>query len=240
MQLLKLKDKAQVGQETAKLFIKEINENPHAVLGLATGSSPIETYQDLVKANKEGKVTFKDVTTFNLDEYLGLKPGDAHSYRYFMDENLFDHIDIKKANTHIPDPTNLSDPQIYDQQIAAAGGIDLQLLGLGVNGHIGFNEPGTSFDSQTSIVNLVPATIEANSRFFTSEADVPTQAVSMGLGSIMKAKKIILIATGDNKAEAIKHLMTDKPNQQWPVTVLQNHPDVTIIVDERAAKLLKD
>jgi len=235
MKIIKLKDKAEVGQATAKIFIEQINGKPNSVLGLATGSSPIETYQDLIKAYENHEVSFKDVTTFNLDEYVGLKPGDEQSYRYFMDHNLFDHIDIDKKNTHIPDAYDTSNPESYDEQIAQAGGIDLQLLGLGVNGHIGFNEPGASFDSKTSVVDLVAETIETNSRFFESIDEVPTKAVSMGLGSIMKSRKIVLIATGANKAEAIKHLVNDETNAQWPVTLLKKHADVTIIIDAEAA-----
>jgi glucosamine-6-phosphate deaminase len=214
MKIIKLKDKVAVGQETAKIFIDQINQKPNSVLGLATGSSPLETYQDLIKANQNHAVSFKDVVTFNLDEYVGLQPGDEQSYRYFMDHNLFDHLDIDKKKTHIPNAYDLSNPASYDEEIKAAGGIDLQLLGLGVNGHIGFNEPGTSFDSKTSVVNLVEETIEANARFFENKEDVPTQAVSMGLGTIMQAKKIVLIATGANKAEAIKHLVNDEPNTE--------------------------
>jgi len=239
MKIIKLKDKVEVGQATAKIIIQQINEKPNSVLGLPTGSSPIETYQDLIKAYQNKEVSFKDVTTFNLDEYIGLKPGDDQTYRYFMNHNLFDHVDIDKAKTHIPDAYDTTNPSEYDDQIAKAGGIDLQLLGLGVNGHLGFNEPGTPLDSKTSVVNLVEETIEINSRFFASKDDVPTTAVSMGLGSIMKAKKIVLIATGQNKAEAIKHLVNDEPNTDWPVTVLKNHPDVTIIIDEQAASLIK-
>lgn len=236
MEIIKLNNPEAVGERTAKFFIKAIEKKPNAVLGLATGSSPLPTYQELIQAHHEGAVSFKNVKTFNLDEYIGLKPDDNHSYRHFMNENLFNHLDIKKSNTHIPSvqPQDLAHPEQYDELIEQAGGIDVQLLGLGVNGHIGFNEPGTSFASLTSVVNLTPSTIEANARFFNNKNEVPTQAVSMGLGSIMKAKKIILIATGENKAEAIKHLVNDEPNEQWPVTILKNHPDVVVIVDQAA------
>ena len=241
MEIITLNDPLAVGKKTAEIFIKAIEKKPNAILGLATGSSPLPTYQELIKAHKNQQVSFKNVKTFNLDEYVGLKEGDSHSYRHFMNENLFNHLDIHKPNTHIPSVKHeaLEHPEQYDELIKQAGGIDVQLLGLGVNGHIGFNEPGTKFDSLTSVVNLTPSTIAANARFFKNESEVPTKAVSMGLGSIMQAKKIVLIATGLNKSEAIKHLVEDAPNENWPVTVLKNHPNVTIIIDEQAASQIK-
>lgn len=241
MEIIILNDPLAVGEKTAEIFIKTIEKKPNAILGLATGSSPLPTYKELIKAHKNHQVSFKNVKTFNLDEYVGLPEGDSNSYRHFMNENLFNHLDIHKPNTHIPSVKHeaLEHPEQYDELIKQAGGIDVQLLGLGVNGHIGFNEPGTKFDSLTSVVNLTPSTIAANARFFKNESEVPTKAVSMGLGSIMQAKKIVLIATGLNKSEAIKHLVEDAPNENWPVTVLKNHPNVTIIIDEQAASQIK-
>ncbi|ATG97598.1 glucosamine-6-phosphate deaminase [Mesoplasma lactucae] len=240
MEIIKLNDAGAVGHKTAQIIADEIKKHDNAVLGLATGSTPLPTYEHLRDLNHEKVISFKNVTTFNLDEYIGLKLNSGHSYREFMDKELFDHIDIHKTNTNFPSvtPEGLKDPQAYDALIAKAGGIDVQLLGLGVNGHIGFNEPGSSFTELTHEVELAPATIKANARFFSSPSEVPTKAVSMGIGSILKAKKIILIATGEAKAEAIYHLVQDGPNEEWPVTALKNHPDFTVIIDHDAAKLI--
>lgn len=229
-------DKKELYEEAAKIFIEHVQKKPNAVLGLATGSTPVDMYKELIKANKEGKVSFKDVTTFNLDEYVGLPGTHDQSYRYFMNDNLFNHIDINKDNTNVL--LGVGDYETfmnqYDAKIAEAGGIDIQLLGIGSDGHIAFNEPGTSFDSLTHIAELAPSTIKDNARFFASEQDVPTRAVTMGLKSIMNAKKIVLIATGKNKHEAIKHLLSGELTEEWPCTVLNNHKDVVIFVDKDA------
>lgn len=233
---LRILPKEKLYPEAAKIFIDHVQKHPHAVLGLATGSTPVDMYKELIKANKEGKVSFKDVTTFNLDEYVGLDGTHDQSYRYFMNDNLFNHIDIDKKNTNVllgvGDYKKFMNE--YDQRIADAGGIDIQLLGIGSDGHIAFNEPGTPFDSLTHIAELAPSTIKDNARFFASEKDVPTLAVTMGLQSIMNAKKIVLIATGKNKHEAIKHLLSGELSEDWPCTVLNNHKNVVIFVDEDA------
>lgn len=239
MKIIQVKDNQEAGIKASEILIQKINAKPNIVLGLATGSSPITTYQNLIKANQEKKVSFKDVISFNLDEYKGLEPNHNQSYRYFMNQNLFNHVDIDKNNTHVPSGIETSNPGGYDQEIQQAGGIDVQLLGLGINGHVGFNEPGTSFDSMTHIVDLTKSTIEANARFFDSIDQVPTQAVSMGLKSIMQAKEIILIATGANKAEAVFHLVKGEVSEQWPCSILQKHSKVTIIIDDLAANKLK-
>ena len=225
----------------AEEFIKVVNEKPNCVLGLATGTSPLGVYANLVKANKEGRVSFKNVATFNLDEYIGLEGTHNQSYRYFMNENLFNHIDINKDRTHVLKGTGnyLAYANQYDAEIAKFGGIDLQILGIGSDGHIAFNEPGTSFDSLTHVAELAESTIVDNSRLFNDISEVPTKAVTMGLKSIMNAKKIVLIATGKNKAKAIYNLLKGPMTEEVPCSILQKHPDCTIYVDEDAYSLVK-
>ena len=227
-------EKSQIEKEIANVFIKKVKENPSCVLGLATGSSPLGIYRNIINAVKAGEVSFKDVTTFNLDEYLGLEGTHDQSYRYFMNVNLFDHIDINKANTNVPSGFVKDDAEaaLYDEAIAAKGGIDIQLLGLGSDGHIAFNEPGTPFDALTHIAELTEQTITDNARFFESIEDVPTKACTMGLKSIMNAKKIVLIATGKSKAEAVNQLINGEISEAWPCTILRNHPNVVIYVDK--------
>lgn len=207
MKVIKVKNSEEAGLRASIIISNRIQNNPSLVLGLATGSTPLPTYEHLIANNRKGLISFANVTTFNLDEYRGLNGQHPQSYRFFMNENLFKKIDIKLDRTFIPDGLNPSEAANYDNLIAEAGGIDLQLLGLGLNGHIGFNEPGTSFESLTHIVGLTDSTIEANARFFESKEDVPTQAISMGLKSIMNAKEIILVATGANKALAVSQLV---------------------------------
>ena len=225
----------------AEDFIKVVNAKKNAVLGLATGTSPLKVYADLAKANKEGRVSFKDVTTFNLDEYVGLEGTHNQSYRYFMNENLFNHIDIDKKRTNVllgvGDYKKFMNE--YDDMIAKAGGIDIQILGIGSDGHIAFNEPGTSFDSLTHVAELAESTIVDNSRLFNDISEVPTKAVTMGLKSIMNARKIVLIATGKNKAKAIKDLLLGEKTEEVPCSILQDHPDCTIYVDQDAYSLVK-
>ena len=234
-------EKNQIDEVVANLFVETINNKPNCVLGLATGSSPVGIYKNLVKAYQENKVSFKDVTTFNLDEYIGLGETHHQSYRYFMNDNLFNHIDIDKNNTHVPNCINYEyDVENYDKEIENNGGIDLQILGIGSNGHIAFNEPGTSFDSLTHVVDLKESTIKDNSRFFNSIDEVPTRAISMGLKSIMNAKRIILIATGKSKAEAIKKLVHGEVTPSCPASILKLHADVTVFVDKDSASLLGD
>ncbi|QGS51613.1 glucosamine-6-phosphate deaminase [Spiroplasma tabanidicola] len=241
MNVIIVKNDTQIGQKTGDLILNKVKANKSAVLGLATGSSPISTYKYIIEKTKAENIDWSNIKTFNLDEYKGLEPTHEHSYRFFMNDNLFNHINIDKNNTYVPSGAIKSNQEAgeYDKEIEKAGGIDLQLLGIGTNGHIGFNEPGTSFDSITSIVNLTDETIEMNSRFFANKSDVPTQAISMGLKSIMNAKEIVLIAMGKNKAEAIYHLVEGEVGTQWPCSILQNHSNVTIVVDEQAASLLK-
>lgn len=233
--------KEEINQIVSKEIIDLINKNNNCVLGLATGSTPEGVYKLLVEAYNKKEVSFENVKSYNLDEYVGLEETHNQSYRYFMNSHLFNHIDIKLENTHIPsnkdDENNL---EIYDQKIKEAGGIDIQILGIGSNGHIAFNEPGTSFNSNTHIVTLNESTISDNSRFFNSIDEVPQQAITMGLNSIMQAKRIILIAFGKNKQDAIYKMMALDPSEELPASILQNHPNVTIYCDEDAASLLVD
>ena len=233
-------DYNQISKQIADEFINLVVSKPNAVLGLATGTSPLEIYKNLIEANKEGKVSFKDVTTFNLDEYVGLEGTHDQSYRYFMNHNLFNHLDINKDNTNVLPGVGDYHKAMneYDGRIAQAGGIDIQLLGLGSDGHIAFNEPGTSFDSLTHETELTQQTIKDNSRLFNSIEEVPTSAVTMGLKSIMNSKKIVLIATGKNKAEAVKGLLEGPITTDMPCSILRNHPDVTLYLDEDAYSLI--
>ncbi len=225
----------------AEDFINVIKAKPNAVLGLATGTSPLEVYANLAKANKEGRISFRNCTTFNLDEYVGLEGTHNQSYRYFMNENLFNHIDIdkKKTNVLLGVGDYKSFMNKYDQMIEDAGGIDIQILGIGSDGHIAFNEPGTSFDSLTHETELTEQTIKDNSRLFNDISEVPTRAITMGLKSIMRARKIVLIATGKNKAKAVYGLIKGPISEDMPCSILQKHPDVTVYVDEDAYSLVK-
>lgn len=232
-------NKGEADKKVSQEIIDLINAKKNCVLGLATGSTPEGVYALLVEAYKQGKVSFKDVTTFNLDEYVGLADSHPQSYRYFMNNHLFLHVDINLAKTHVPgNKGDENDLSVYDDNILKHGGIDLQLLGIGSNGHIAFNEPGTPFDSKTHIVTLKESTIKDNSRFFNSIDEVPTSSITMGLYSIMNAKKIILMAFGKNKAEAICKMFTKDANVDLPASILQKHDNVTIYCDEEAASLL--
>ncbi|MGI6651211.1 MAG: glucosamine-6-phosphate deaminase [Limnochordia bacterium] len=225
-----------MSEEAAKLLVAQVRTKPGSVLGLATGSTPLGVYKLLAEYHQAG-VDFSRVITFNLDEYIGLAPDHPQSYRYYMEENLFSKINIKQENTHVPSgiaPDLEAECRRYEEAIRQAGGIDLQLLGIGSNGHIGFNEPGTPFDSTTQIVDLTESTIRDNSRFFDSPDEVPTQAVSMGIKSIMQAKSIVLIASGGSKADAVCAAVHGPVTPEVPASVLQLHPSVTIVVDQAA------
>ena len=228
-----------VAKRAAQLYVDLLSRNPQAVLGGATGSTPIPLYKELVKLNKEGVISFKDAKSFNLDEYVGLDGTHDQSYRYFMNDNLFNHIDIKMENTHVPSGIDISEPEKYDAEIEAAGGIDMQLLGIGVDGHIGFNEPGTPWDSLTHVVELEQNTREVNARFFNSIDEVPTHAVTMGIKTVMNARSIILIATGSSKAEIVKKFIEGPVTTEVPASILQLHPFVTVFLDHEAAALLE-
>lgn len=241
MKLIVVNNYEELSKVAAKEFSKIIKEKENAVLGLATGGSPVGMYKELIRMYEQKELNFSKTTTVNLDEYIGLNPEHNQSYRYFMNNNLFNHINIDKSNTFVPN--GLAEDleaqcKEYDQKISELGGIDIQLLGVGNNGHIAFNEPNNELSSGTHIISLTDNTIEANARFFDNIYDVPRKAITMGVGGIMKAKKIILIASGESKAEAIKGIFSGKITTANPATMLQMHRDVTIIVDEAAAKLI--
>mgnify|MGYP005985239063 CR=1 FL=1 len=234
MKIIRVKDQNEGGQKAFEIFKEALADNAQ-VFGLATGSSPITLYQNLAKSGLD----FSDRVSVNLDEYVGLDADNEQSYHYFMQHNLFYAKPFKKS--YVPDGSNLDAEQAtadYDK-IIEENPIDLQLLGIGRNAHIGFNEPGSSFDAKTTKVALTQSTIDANTRFFDKEEDVPKFAYSMGIGSILKAKKILLVAYGENKAEAIYNTVEGPVTEDVPASALQNHPDVTIIVDEAAAAKLK-
>ncbi len=232
--------KEQAAQRAAERYVQLLREKPNAVLGFATGSTPLQLYAELVRRYQAGDVSFRNTTTFNLDEYVGLDGENTESYRYFMDTHLFSKIDVPKGNTHVPSGIGCTDASVtvYDDLIAAAGGIDLQLLGVGRNGHIGFNEPGTPFGSITHIVNLSRSTREANARFFNSVDDVPRQAVSMGIKTVMNARAILFFAQGEKKAQVVHDALCGPVTEDVPASVLQLHPDVELYLDFDAAKLL--
>lgn len=237
MEVIRVKDYDGMSEEAASILVERINRLDNPVLGLATGSTPEGLYKRLIEEYKQGNVSFKNVKSFNLDEYVGLEKNDPNSYYYFMKEKLFDHVDISLENVRVPNGV-ASDLQQeckdHEAAIQAAGGIDVQLLGIGANGHIGFNEPGTPFSSKTQVVDLDESTIEANSRFFDSIEDVPTQAVSMGIETIMNSKEILLLVSGAGKAEALDRLINGDVTEDLPASVLKNHPNVTVIADDAA------
>ena len=244
MEIVICKDKAEASKRAAAMIVALVKKNPKAVLGLATGSTPVLMYNELAAAVKAKKVSFKQVKTWNLDEYYGLAPTHDQSYRYFMNENLFKKIDISLRNTHVlnglaKDP--IKECKAYEAAIKRAGGIDLQVLGIGSDGHIAFNEPGTSLKSRTSMVYLTPTTIKDNARlFFNNKLDeVPTRALSMGVGTICEAKTVVLLAFGKNKADAVKGAVEGGISQFCTASALQMHQDAWFFCDEEAASKLK-
>ena len=243
MRIYKTKNYDEMSKKAAQIIAAQIELKPECVLGLATGSTPVGTYQNLVKWYQEGSLDFSGVSSCNLDEYKGLSPENEQSYRYFMNHNLFDHVNIDPANCNIPDGMNTNAEEErarYDAVIDSLGGADLQLLGLGPNGHIGFNEPCDQFVKGTNKVTLTASTIDANARFFTSREDVPTHAYTMGIGAIMKAKRVLLVVNGENKARAVKDCFFGPICPQAPGSILQLHPDFTLVADEEALSLVKD
>ena len=228
----------------AKVIADIVKAKPDCVLGLATGSSPINMYRELIRQNQAGEITFKQVKSVNLDEYVGLAPDHDQSYRYFMNTNLFDHIDIDKANTNVPSGL-AEDPAAecvrYDGVIASMGGVDIQVLGIGNNGHIGFNEPDTHFPKTTSLVDLTDSTIDANSRFFASRDLVPTQALSMGIGQIMAADKVLLLAFGKGKAEILEKSLFGPVTPDVPASILQFFKgEVIVCADDDALSVIRE
>lgn len=241
MVICKASDYKDLSRKAANIIAAQMILKPDCTLGLATGSSPVGTYEQLIERFKDGDLDFSRITSVNLDEYKGLAPDNDQSYRYFMNTNLFNHVNVDKAHTFVPDglePDAGKACREYDDIIENVGGIDLQLLGLGHNGHIGFNEPADSFSKGTNCVDLTESTIEANKRFFESEANVPRQAYTMGIRTIMLAKKILVVVSGKDKAEILKKVVCGPVTPEVPASVLQLHPDVTIVADSEACSLL--
>ncbi len=224
-----------LSRDAANIISAQVILKPDCVLGLATGSSPEGIYAQLIEWYNKGDIDFSNVTSINLDEYVGLEKTHDQSYRYFMNEKLFDHVNIKKENTYVPNgcaPDLEKEGENYDKMIADMGGIDLQLLGIGLDGHIGFNEPAECFEKSTHVVDLHESTIKANSRFFASEDDVPKKAITMGMVSIMQAKKILLVANGKEKKDILNKAFFGPITPEIPASILQLHPDITVIYSE--------
>jgi glucosamine-6-phosphate deaminase len=241
MRIYKCADYSAMSRQAAHIIASQVLLKPDCVLGLATGSTPIGAYEQLVAWHRQGELSFARVKSVNLDEYYGLAPEHDQSYRYFMQSHLFDHVDILRENTNVPDGL-ARDPAAecarYDRVIDSLGGIDLQLLGIGHNGHIGFNEPCDEVPLGTHLVDLTASTIDANKRFFASEADVPRQALTMGVRSILQAKRVLIVANGEGKAEIVRRAFFGPVTPQVPASLLQLHPDVILVGDEAALSLL--
>ncbi len=242
IKIISVQNYQEMSSVAAQLVLYAIKTKPTTVLGLATGSTPIGLYEHLINDYKQHQTSFEQVKTFNLDEYIGLAADHPKSYSLFMREMLFNHINIKAENTHIPSGVAASPAEEcnhYETLIQQAGGIDLQILGIGTNGHIGFNEPGTPFSSRTHVTRLAEKTIEANARFFTAIDEVPTHSITTGIETILSSKKIILIANGKDKAPALQAVIEGDITEEMPASALRGHPDVTIIADMEALSLLK-
>lgn len=243
MRLIRAKDYQDASRKVANIISAQVILKPDCVLGLATGSSPLGAYSQLIKWNEQGDVDFSQTKTVNLDEYVGLAADHDQSYSYFMHHNFFDHINIDPNNTNLPnglEQDEAKESARYDKVIQDLGGVDLQLLGIGANGHIGFNEPADEFVTGTHRVDLTASTIEANSRFFEDESMVPRQAYTMGMLSIMQAKRVVMIATGKNKAQAVYDAFCGPVTPQMPASIMQLHPDFVLVADEDALSLVGD
>jgi glucosamine-6-phosphate deaminase len=240
MKIIKCSNYNEMSEKAGEIFVNHINANPNICLGLATGSTPVGLYKALIKSYEEKNVSFKHVTSFNLDEYVGIDQKHPQSYYQYMIKNLFNHVDMDKKNIHLPknDLNELEKNVALYNKALNNHKIDLQILGIGQNGHIGFNEPGTSFDQETFVVSLDDDTRVANQRFFDSLEDVPKQAITMGIKNIMQSKEIVLMASGENKAEAIKAMISGPVTENCPASILQLHPNVTVLVDEEAGSLI--
>ena len=241
MRIYKAKDYVDMSRKAANIVSAQVIMKPNCVLGLATGSTPIGLYKQLVEWYNKGDLDFSEVMTVNLDEYKGLSRDNDQSYYYFMHQNLFDHVNIPAENTYLPngmEPDSQKECQEYTDLLQSLGGVDLQLLGIGHNGHIGFNEPGEAFDKQVHCVNLTQSTIEANKRFFASADDVPKQAYTMGIKTIMQAKKILIVASGEDKAEIVRDAFFGPITPKVPASVLQLHNAATLVADEAALSKL--
>ena len=243
MKIYSAQDYQSMSRKAANILSAHVILKPDSVLGLATGSTPIGMYKQLIEWYNKGDIDFSQVHTVNLDEYLGLAPTHDQSYRYFMQTNLFDHVNVPPENTNVPNglaPDPEAECARYNQVIAGLGGIDVQVLGMGHNGHIGFNEPEEAFELETHVVNLTDNTIDANARFFASRDEVPRKALSMGIKSIMGARRILMVVSGADKAESLCKAVTGPVTNEVPASVLQLHPDVTIVGDTAALSKLKE
>ena len=243
MRIYKATDYNDMSRKAANIISAQIIMKPDCVLGLATGSTPIGAYKNLVEKYEQGDLDFSQVTTVNLDEYKGLSPEDPQSYRYFMNTHLFDHVNIDKSRTYVPNGLEEDSEKAcadYNEIIRSVGGVDMQLLGIGGNGHIGFNEPGEAFEKETHCVDLTESTIKANARFFASMDEVPKQAYTMGIKNIMAAKKILLVATGSAKADALYKSLYGPITPNVPASILQLHSDVTVVADEEALSIIRE
>ncbi|EDL66703.1 glucosamine-6-phosphate deaminase [Bacillus sp. SG-1] len=235
MNLIAVEDYQEMSRRAAAIIIEKVRSSNAVNLGLATGGTPVGTYECLIEDHNENHTSYQGVTTFNLDEYVGFSGKNPKSYQYYMNEKLFNHIDIPSSKTHIPNglAANMKDECLrYEQEIAHHGGIDLQVLGIGSNGHIGFNEPGTSFMSKTHLVELTPSTREANARYFENKEEVPTKAITMGIASIIKSKEILLLVSGEKKKKALTQLFVGEVDERFPASALKLHPRVTVIADK--------
>lgn len=242
MRIIKAEDYYSMSRMAANIISAQIIMKPKCVIGLATGSTPLGTYSQLIEWYKKGDLDFSEVTTINLDEYKGLSDENDQSYRYFMNKNLFDHINIDIRNTYVPNGLENDSEKAcadYNEIIRKSGGVDLQLLGLGNNGHIGFNEPGEAFEKETHCVKLSESTVNANSRFFENIEDVPKEAYTMGIKSIMQAKKIVIVVNGKQKAQIVKEAFFGPVTPKVPASVLQLHNDVTLVGDAEALELIQ-
>ena len=243
MKVIKVKNYEELSRTAATIIAGVILSKPDCILGLATGSSPVGTYDQLAAMYEEGILDFSHVKSVNLDEYVGLDGSNDQSYRYFMNKNLFSRVNIDIKNTYVPDGTNPDTEaccEAYNTLLKNIGAADLQLLGIGPNGHIGFNEPGAAFEKETHCVDLTESTIKANARFFESMDEVPKQAYTMGIKNIMAAKKILLMATGTSKAEALYNSLYGPITPNVPASILQLHPDLTVVADEDALSLIRE
>ena len=240
MKIIVVENYEEMSEKGAEMMAEVIKSNPKATLGLATGTTPIGLYKRLIEKNKSGEISFKNIRTVNLDEYVGLNGENKQSYRYFMNDQLFDHVDIDKANTSVPSGVAADMDEECERYTALLkeNPQDIQLLGLGSDGHISFNEPGSPFAGHTHVVELEESTIRDNARLFDKIEDVPTSAITMGIADVMQAKSLLLLANGKNKAEAVKAMIHGEVNENCPASILQRHNDVTVIIDKEAAKLL--
>lgn len=242
MEVIIVKDYEEMSARAAEIAIADLRKKPSMILGLATGGTPEGLYAKLIEAHKNAGLDFSKVVTFNLDEYVGLGPDHEQSYRYFMNDKLFNHVNVKPENTHVPDGLSdhlLASCAAYDKMIRQAGGIDLQVLGIGRDGHIAFNEPGTSLGSRTHVTGLTRETIEDNARYFASPDEVPRFAVTMGIASILDARKCLMLASGAGKADAVRATIEGPVTSQITASALQMHPDTVVIIDEPAAAQLE-